>query len=67
MSKRTKEKIEVGQCYRWDDHVYMVLHISTDSFSCRTWVGVENTLTKEHGRVDALFLEKQERPFQNFG
>ena len=61
---KRQPKVEVGQCYRWLDHVYMVL------FSCPSnsqyWV-VQDTLSKLNNIVSEKFLKQQQRPFQNWG
>ena len=58
-----KGKIKIGQCYEYQDHVYMVIE---ESATKGIWI-VEDTLSKEH------FLDKEEnllsyrRPFNNCG
>ena len=61
-----KSNIEVGQCYRWDDRVYMVLHCWSDNHG--NWVNLQDTLTLEHvSIVRSEFLIRQQRPFPNWG
>lgn len=62
-----KNKIEVGQCYRWDDKVYMVIekHLDWENFS--SWWCVEDTITKSRSVIEEKLLLKQQRPFQNYG
>jgi hypothetical protein len=55
-----KNKIEVGQVYRWDDHAYMVIDFDGGD------VIIEDTLTKILFSVAAWWLVKQQRPFPNW-
>lgn len=56
-------KVEVGQCYRWRDHVYEVIGPADRP---NDWV-VRDTLSKNESVVSEKFLVQQERPFQNYG
>lgn len=58
-----KNKIEVGQCYEYNDHIYMV---NSDSNTKDVWV-MEDTLTKEHFLARTQDLLIWHRPFTNCG
>ena len=60
---KQKSKIQVGQCYEKDDHVYMI--------KSGPWLGeffqVQNTLSKEFDFWTEDFILTLRRPFDNFG
>ncbi len=65
MSKR-RSKIEVGQCYRKADHVYMVMELITKKGEKHAWVKIQDTLTKIDYFVPDYDIIKWERPFPNY-
>ena len=58
-----KAKIEVGQCYEEDDHVYMVMYQT----KAKDFWNIQDTLSKEEFIIETEDLLKYRRPFQNFG
>lgn len=56
-----KNKVEIGQCYEFKNHVFMV----TDKVK-GGWI-VQDTLTKISLATTSDVLLKFKRPFQNFG
>ena len=57
-----KNKIEVGQCYEYQDYIYMV---QSDTATKDVWV-VEDATTKEHFLATTKDLLSFRRPFQNW-
>jgi hypothetical protein len=60
--KKMKNKIVYGQCYKKDDHVYMIL---TGPFL--GYHEVKNTLTQARELWDANDILKLRRAFDNWG
>jgi len=60
-------KIEIGQCYRVDDTVFMVMSESKRLPGGQHYRCIENTLTRQHEDCMEEKLLRMERPFQNFG
>lgn len=67
LASAMKTKIQVGQCYRWNDKVRMVV----DYYGCykqETWWVVEEVMNKCNVEVvSGTYLRAMERPFQNYG
>lgn len=60
---KKQSKIEVGQCYSYNDHVYMVIEVLP-----KDGIVFQNTLTKDITKtVSRKFVLGLRRPFQNFG
>jgi hypothetical protein len=58
-----QSKVEVGQCYEDDDHVYMVMYqTKAEGF----W-NIQDTTTKEEFIIETADLVKYRRPFPNWG
>ena len=59
----TKNKIEVGQCYEHNDHVYEVIELLP-----KDGVVLQNTLTKEiMNTLSRKFISGLRRPFPREG
>ena len=56
-----KNKIKIGQCYEYKDHVYEVV----DKFDSKYWQ-VKDTLTKEYNYISTFTLLSMRKPFPNF-
>jgi hypothetical protein len=61
-----KNKIEPGQCYVFEDHVFMVTSLH-GAIPKMTFWNIQNTLTKEYFIMCEDVLLKLRRPFHNFG
>lgn len=61
MSK--KPKIKIGQCYEYQDYIYMVI---SDTNEKGVWI-LEDTLSKEHFLDTTKNLLTYRRPFNNCG
>lgn len=56
-------KIEIGQCYEYQDHIYMVIDLLS-----KDGVVLQNTLTKDiMTPVSRKFVSGLYRPFNNCG
>jgi hypothetical protein len=64
-----KNKIEVGQCYRYNDQVFMIMEgpfsFANIDKGVSFW-SVQNTLTKEMLNCPTKVLQVLEKPFQNW-
>lgn len=60
-----KNKISVGQCYSYYDHIYMVIE-GPYTFETKFWQ-VEDTLSKEIFDIPEKELLTWKRPFNNVG
>lgn len=56
-------KIEVGQCYSYHDHVYMVIEVLKRG----EYFAMQETLLKTIHCFPKSFVRELRRPFQNFG
>lgn len=60
-------KIEIGQCYEYLDHIWMVTGGPRKSFNGKTYYDVQETLSKEYSTMSEVSLRSLRRPFQNYG
>ncbi len=60
-----KSKIEVGQCYESNDHVYEI--IERYSSAPASWWVKRHIITKEITYISENELLTWRRPFENFG
>jgi len=58
-----KNKIEFGQCYECDDHVYMVMYET----KAKDWWNIQDTLSKEEFIIETEDLLTYRRPFPKEG
>lgn len=58
-----KPKIEYGQCYEYQDYIYMVIYLLP-----KDGIVLQNTLTKDiMTTVSRKFVSGLHRPFNNWG
>jgi len=60
----SKAKIEVGQCYEYRGHIYMVIEVLRKRGN---FFVLQETLVKTIHCVPRSFFKHCTRPFQNFG
>ena len=62
-----KSKIEVGQCYEKDDHVWMVIDGPFQFSRFPPYWHIQNTFTKEETSRFEHDILTWRRPFENYG
>ena len=58
-----KNKINIGQCYEDDDHIYMIMYET----KAKDWWNIQDTLSKEEFIIETEDLLKLRKPFNNCG
>lgn len=62
-----KSKIEIGQCYEYLGHIWMIAGGPLKSKNGKKYYNIRETLTNEYSTMSELSLLSLRRPFDNNG